>query len=452
MDFNPDGMEPNNRYKFLGRSGKMNWKEIQELNLELVVKWGDIEELQKILSNITFSELNERDINLQPHEYILKMVKALQLSVEYLVHTQKKLIAINNNLTKSNQAYRQKVKYYKEKLKLKLQNQRGQKKKSPKKEGNQSPNNKSVHEAYQCNLCSKVFENEDFLGKHMDRRHGKEDKTKKIQEFEVNNFNDQRIESGLNDNHPLSQADLETSFIVQDGDEQSQLIDDLYQENKRLKADLNLKKRKNGRLLDSKGSKEDGEMRNVDSDFNSDISDNYLDSGSFIEGNDIENDSLNNSRKSKSNQIRKSKTPSNSRNQYDSPSNKQVDKNYLNDKDNKGHNMSTKKPRRVRQNSNEGDQQDLILNFRVEQEQQQDRIKKLQQDNLNLEQEKEMQMLQEKIEKKRAELSKTWKQMQTEERTKNIDQDDILEDFNEQEAKELTSEDDNVDTQVYEDS
>lgn len=38
----------------------------------------------------------------------------------------------------------------------------------------------------------------------MDRRHGKEDKTKKIQEFEVNNFNDQRIESGLNDNHPLS--------------------------------------------------------------------------------------------------------------------------------------------------------------------------------------------------------------------------------------------------------
>lgn len=81
-----------------------------------------------------------------------------------------------------------------------------------------------------------------------------------------------------------------------------------------MKADLNLKKRKNGRLLDSKGSKEDGEMRNVDSDFNSDISDNYLDSGSFIEGNDIENDSLNNSRKSKSNQIRKSKTPSNSRN------------------------------------------------------------------------------------------------------------------------------------------
>ena len=113
-------------FSFRQRVGKLNWKRISGVNLEVVIDDLDLDELQAVLDNVTFSEVRPSDIRSSSVESTTKLICVMQLMLEHLLYCQESQYQLIkqlykqigdqskeiSDLTKKNVAYRESIKIY----------------------------------------------------------------------------------------------------------------------------------------------------------------------------------------------------------------------------------------------------------------------------------------------------------------------------------------------------
>jgi hypothetical protein len=194
MSLNFISSEPT--FTFKQRAGRLNWRQIQGLDLSRIVETGDVVSLQSVLENITYASLDREDLERFSDSSLIKLFKLSQLSIEYLMHSQNKLYSQAQSLDSQYKetssraaAYEDSVKAKeKELVDLKREVQHKRKTlatydfllKQPQTAVNLATS-KSVS-AFKCSQCSKHFLNQSFLDKHQARRHVQQEDTAKSSE------------------------------------------------------------------------------------------------------------------------------------------------------------------------------------------------------------------------------------------------------------------------------
>jgi len=162
------------------RKGKVNWRNISNLDIDDIIGRGDTRALETYLSNITFANIEREDLEKFGDATLLKLFRLSQYGLEYLLNTQNYL---------ANQAYMLDNQYKHSEDKLKpieelarrnhaeitnLKSEVKQKKdliKTYKKALNKP--------VFKCHLCSKYFQSSDFLDAHFKRKHPKSPEAEK---------------------------------------------------------------------------------------------------------------------------------------------------------------------------------------------------------------------------------------------------------------------------------
>mmetsp|Transcript_22618 Transcript_22618/g.70080 ORF Transcript_22618/g.70080 Transcript_22618/m.70080 type:complete len:80 (-) Transcript_22618:2569-2808(-) len=67
-------------YYFRQRSGRLDWRRIGRVDLDRVVRTGDIAELQDVLDAAVFSDVDPRSFPLERSDLVARLVYILQLS------------------------------------------------------------------------------------------------------------------------------------------------------------------------------------------------------------------------------------------------------------------------------------------------------------------------------------------------------------------------------------
>jgi hypothetical protein len=78
-------------YIFKERSGRLKWREIMKLDVDLMIRENDISPLENYLENLIFSNVDETDLQIVPETSFLKLVKINQYVMEFLLDTQQRL-------------------------------------------------------------------------------------------------------------------------------------------------------------------------------------------------------------------------------------------------------------------------------------------------------------------------------------------------------------------------
>ena len=96
-------------FLFKERKGKINWRNIANLNLNDLIERNDLKTLENYLSNITYGNLDKEDFEKFGDPVSLKLFKLSQYSMEYLLNTQ-------NHLTSQTQFLGNQYKFNEEKV------------------------------------------------------------------------------------------------------------------------------------------------------------------------------------------------------------------------------------------------------------------------------------------------------------------------------------------------
>lgn len=124
-------------FSFRQRVGKLNWKKISGINLEAVVDELDLDELQVVLDNVTFSEVRPTDIRSSSVESTTKLICVMQLMLEHLLYCQESQYQLIkqlyqkigsqskeiSELNKKNAAYKESIKIYQRQIAMLQKNQ-----------------------------------------------------------------------------------------------------------------------------------------------------------------------------------------------------------------------------------------------------------------------------------------------------------------------------------------
>lgn len=85
---------------FRQRHGHINLRKFESINLEKLIREVDIDILQQNLEEIAFSRLTENDLNYLSDRQIVKLFRLAQLTIEYLLYSQNKIIQNFSELAK----------------------------------------------------------------------------------------------------------------------------------------------------------------------------------------------------------------------------------------------------------------------------------------------------------------------------------------------------------------
>ncbi len=86
------------KFKFSERQGRVNWRALINTNLEQVADQIDLRQLESLLQNITYAELDREDFERMGDAHFCKLFRLAQLSIEYLVYTQNYLETLTKSL------------------------------------------------------------------------------------------------------------------------------------------------------------------------------------------------------------------------------------------------------------------------------------------------------------------------------------------------------------------
>ena len=98
------------QFSFQQRYGSVDLRALSRIDLHDVVEAVDVQVLQSIMTNATFSNVRERDLPLFSDHAMVKLIKVLQYSVEYLTNVQNTLLSNLDVYTDDNYALRQSLK------------------------------------------------------------------------------------------------------------------------------------------------------------------------------------------------------------------------------------------------------------------------------------------------------------------------------------------------------
>ena len=75
-------------FKFSEKRVKLDWRAIEEVNVDKMILESDVGKLERHLQNVTFANIDKADLKRINDKNILKLFKLGQLSTEYLLYTQ----------------------------------------------------------------------------------------------------------------------------------------------------------------------------------------------------------------------------------------------------------------------------------------------------------------------------------------------------------------------------
>ena len=73
-------------FVFSEKRGKLDWKQVEEADLDQIVKSVDIGRMEHLLQILTFAKLEKTDIKMIKDKNLLKLFKLGQLTTEYLLY------------------------------------------------------------------------------------------------------------------------------------------------------------------------------------------------------------------------------------------------------------------------------------------------------------------------------------------------------------------------------
>ena len=85
---------------FRQRRGRLNLRKVEAIDIERMIREVDIDILQQVVEDLTFSEFGEDDLHFLSDRQVVKLFKMAQLTIEYLLYSQGKLVANLNELSK----------------------------------------------------------------------------------------------------------------------------------------------------------------------------------------------------------------------------------------------------------------------------------------------------------------------------------------------------------------
>jgi hypothetical protein len=77
-----------NGFKFAEKRAKLDWRSLEEANVDQMIKDADVARLERHLQNVTYANIDKADLKRINDKNILKMFKLGQLATEYLLYTQ----------------------------------------------------------------------------------------------------------------------------------------------------------------------------------------------------------------------------------------------------------------------------------------------------------------------------------------------------------------------------
>lgn len=72
------------RFIFRPRTGRINWRLLNSLDLDRVIREGDVDTIQAHMDNITYARFGREDLEVSSDEAIVKVVQLSQLCIEFL--------------------------------------------------------------------------------------------------------------------------------------------------------------------------------------------------------------------------------------------------------------------------------------------------------------------------------------------------------------------------------
>lgn len=87
-------------FSFQQRRGQLDLRALSKIDLEKLIQEVDIDALQSVLENITFSQISSDDLNLYSEDSFIRLFRISQLTMEYLLHVQDLLANSLNSLAK----------------------------------------------------------------------------------------------------------------------------------------------------------------------------------------------------------------------------------------------------------------------------------------------------------------------------------------------------------------
>jgi len=72
------------RFIFQSRTGRLNWRLLHSLDIDRIMREGDVESIQSHMDNVTFSKFSKEDLEMANDDLIIKLVQIEQLCIEYL--------------------------------------------------------------------------------------------------------------------------------------------------------------------------------------------------------------------------------------------------------------------------------------------------------------------------------------------------------------------------------
>ncbi|CAJ1453919.1 unnamed protein product [Effrenium voratum] len=150
---------PPGKFIFRPRTGRMNWRLLHSLDIDRVVREGDVDTIQAYMDNITFSRFGREDLDVTSDDCIIKVVQLAQLCMEFLNY----MCASSQHLV---QGLTEKVRIQAAQLKVADTRRRSERPR-------RSPRGERQAQAFvrKCPHCTKRFQSEQYLNEHLLRRH-----------------------------------------------------------------------------------------------------------------------------------------------------------------------------------------------------------------------------------------------------------------------------------------
>ena len=83
---------------FKERSGRINWRQLMNMDIERVTKEIDLPSLELMLNNVTYANLDREDVERLGDQHFVKLFRIAQLTIEYLLYTQDYFQSVNKVL------------------------------------------------------------------------------------------------------------------------------------------------------------------------------------------------------------------------------------------------------------------------------------------------------------------------------------------------------------------
>ncbi len=95
-----DGLYDKNGFFFRQRRGHMNLRKLEQIDMHRLIREVDVDLLQQYIEDLTFCKFGEQDLQFYSDKQVIKLFNLAQLTIEYLLYSQERLVGSLNELSK----------------------------------------------------------------------------------------------------------------------------------------------------------------------------------------------------------------------------------------------------------------------------------------------------------------------------------------------------------------